>query len=607
VTVAAAALTALPASLLTIWALLRTPAAHIVVAAPRADRWHKKSTPLLGGPGIMAGLLVAVGVALAAHLIPATRELAGIVGGCAILFTAGLLDDIYRLPPLAKIAAQAAAAALVLAAGVRVEIISNDIAATVLGFLWLVGMTNAFNLLDNMDGLAATLAAIACSFFAIDAFTVHPSDTIAVLSLGVCFACLGFLPYNLRLNRPAAVFMGDSGSQVLGFALASLGLAASWTVAGSTVATLLLPILVLAVPILDTTLVTIVRLIEGRPVTEGGRDHTSHRLVYRGLSDKRAVVLLCVVSAALGLTSLAYRVLDDTLVTLAGVLITFAFLVQFGSYLADSGHAAPVETEQRAPSFARSLLVHRRRLVEVLVDFALICASFVTAYAIRIHGEGTVWDRTILHHALPAVLIARYIAFIAFGLYRGVWRYAGARDAVSIFAAVAVSEAAAFLFIYWTMPLNGFPSGVFFIDMLLCTMLIGAARFWERGIAHALSTIVGRGDQRRDLIVGAGRSGRSLLRELRETPGERVIGFVDDDPRLRRRRIQGVQVVGAIEEIGWVLGRFEPDSVLVTIPGAPRERLDAIIEACSRAGVPCRFVRREIDLDPGVVLGAAVE
>ena len=352
-TVAAAALTALPASLLTIWALLRTPAARIVVAAPRADRWHKKSTPLLGGPGIMAGLLVAVGVALAAHLIPATRELAGIVGGCAILFTAGLLDDIYRLPPLAKIAAQAAAAALVLAAGVRVEIISNDILATALGFLWLVGMTNAFNLLDNMDGLAATLAAIACSFFAIDAFTIHPSDTIAVLSLGVCFACLGFLPYNLRLNRPAAVFMGDSGSQVLGFALASLGLAASWTVAGSTVATLLLPILVLAVPILDTTLVTVVRLFEGRPVTEGGRDHSSHRLVYQGLSDRRAVVLLCVVSAALGLTSLAYKVLDDTLVTLAGVLITFAFLLQFGSYLADSGHAA--KTGRRSRALVRAL------------------------------------------------------------------------------------------------------------------------------------------------------------------------------------------------------------------------------------------------------------
>ena len=608
-TVAGAALAALPASLLTIWALLRTPAARVVVAAPRADRWHTRSTPLLGGPGIMAGLLVAVGIALATNLIPASRELAGIVGGCAILFVAGLLDDIFRLSPIAKIAAQAAAALLVLAAGVRVEIVQNEILAWVLGFVWLVGITNAFNLLDNMDGLAATLAAIACSFFAIDAFTAHPSHTIALLSLAVCFACLGFLPYNLRLNGPAAVFMGDSGSQVLGFALAALGLAASWTVAGSTVATLLLPILVLAVPILDTTLVTVVRLLEGRPVTRGGRDHTSHRLVYQGLSDKRAVVLLCVVSAALGLTSLAYKVLGNTLVTLAGALVTFAFLLQFGSYLADSGHTAPAAATEpyRAPTFVRSLLVNPRRLVEVMVDFALICASFLAAYLIALGGEGTVSERYLFHVALPAVLVARYIAFILFGLYRGVWRYAGARDAVTIFAAVATSELAAYLFVRWTSYVRSIPGNVFLIDMLICTMLIGAARFWERGVAHTLSSLVGRRDQRRDLIVGAGRSGRSLLRELRETPGERVIGFVDDDPQLRRRRIQGVQVVGGIEEIGWVLGRYEPDSVLVTIPEAPRDRLDAILEACSRAGVPCRFVRREIDLDPSVVLGAAAE
>jgi len=258
-------------------------------------------------------------------------------------------------------------------------------------------------------------------------------------------------------------------------------------------------------------------------------------------------------------------------------------------------------------SFVRSLLVHRRRFVEVIVDFALITASFTVAYLVRLEGTGLPWQRHVFVLSLPAILVARYVMFIVFGLYRGVWRYAGARDAAAIFAAVAVSEAAAFLFIWATVPFDGFPSSVFFIDMLICTMLIGAARFWERAVARGLSALVGRGTQRRDLIVGAGRSGRSLLRELRETPGERVIGFVDDDPRLRRRRIQGVQVIGAIDEIGWAIGRLEPDAVLVTIPEAPRERLDAVIEACSRAGVPCRFVRREIDLDPGAVLGAAVE
>ena len=600
---AVAALAALPASLLTIGLLLRAPMSRRVVAAPSADRWHRHDTPLIGGVGIFAGLLAGVGLALLTGSVQATHELLGIVGGCTILFVAGVIDDLFTLNPIAKLGAQFGAAALVLAAGVRVEVVHNQVLAIAIGVVWLVGMSNAFNLLDNMDGLAATLAAIGCAYFALDAVTVHPSHVALAISLSICLACLGFLPYNLRPNRPAAVFMGDSGSQMLGFALAALGLASSWKVAGSTMATLLLPVLVLAVPILDTTLVTVVRLLEGRPIYKGGRDHTSHRLVYRGLSEKRAVILLGVVSATLGATSLAYNVFDDTYVTLAGVLLTFAFLLQFGTYLADVDHTAT----DRPPSLLRPLIVNRRRFVEVLVDFALISASFAGAYAIRVQGEGTPWMRHFFHVALPAVLVARYLAFILFGLYRGVWRYAGARDAASIFGAVLVSEAAAFLFLWATIPWNGFPRGVFFIDMLLCTMLVGAARFWERGVARALSSLVGRRDQRRVLIVGAGTSGRSLLRELREQRGQRIVGFVDDAPGLRRQRIQGVPVLGGLDEIGWAIGRLEPQAVFVTIPSAPRDRLDAIIEACKRADVECRFVRREIDLDPGVALGVAFE
>jgi len=603
VTVAVAALAALPASFLTIRGLLRTPAARHVVAAPRAERWHTRSTPLLGGSGIFAGLLVAVGIGLAAGVIPASRELGGILGGCAILFTAGLVDDVFDLSPLTKIGAQVAAAAVVLACGIRVEIVSNEIAATVLGLVWLVGMTNAFNLLDNMDGLAATLAAIACAFFAIDAFTADPSDLVALVALGLCLGCVGFLPYNLRLRGPAAVFMGDSGSQVLGFAVGALGLATAWTVAGSTAATVLLPVLILAVPILDTTLVTVVRLLEGRPVSQGGRDHTSHRLVYQGLSDKRAVVLLAIVSGALGLTSLGYERLNDTRVTLMGVLLTFAFLIQFGSYLADVNR--PADTE-KAGSFIRSLLVHRRRLIEVVVDFALITSAFTAAYFIRLENSGFYWQRHVFDLSLPVLLISRYIFFVIFGLYRGVWRYAGARDAAAIFAAVVASETTTFLFIWVTVDWHGFPRGIFAIDIFICSFLVGISRFWERGIAYLLGGF-GRGAQRRTLIVGAGRSGRSLLRELREGRESRVVAFLDDDPRLRRRRIQGVPVLASVGEIGWALGRLEPDDVLVTIPDGPRELLDGIVEACRRADVSCRFVRRQIDLDPVTVLQATAE
>jgi UDP-GlcNAc:undecaprenyl-phosphate GlcNAc-1-phosphate transferase len=600
---ALAAAAAIPAAAAVIWFLLRSRLAQRVVAAPTGQRWHTTVTPSLGGVGLFLGLAAGIGTAVAAGAVHGSQELLGVLGGCALLFAAGLADDLFTLPPVAKLGAQLGASAIVLAAGLKVQIVSNDVLGVAIALVWLVGVTNAFNLLDNMDGLAATLAGIAAVFFAIDATTQHPNRVVLVLALSVAFACLGFLPFNLRPGRPAAIFMGDSGSQVLGFALASLGLAASWKTAGTTVATLLLPILVLAVPILDTTLVTVIRLLEGRSIAQGGRDHTSHRLVYAGLSEKRAVILLGVISAALGATSLAYTVVDDWRITLLGVLVTFALLVQFASFLADF-ERGPRVLEQGRLGW---LVVHRRRFVEVLVDFALITASFGIAYLLSVNGQGTTSQRHIFEVSLPVVLAARYLAFIPFGLYRGISRYAGARDAASVVAAVAGSEVLAFAFVAATRSFDGFPRSVFVIDAFVCGTLIGISRFWERAVVRVIASLRGRNERRRTLIVGAGRSGRSLLRELRETPGEHVVGFIDDDLALRRRRIQGVAVVGDSGDVSQVLERTRPSLVLVTIPDAPRERLDLVVDACETAGVSCRFVRRETDLAPSVVLGATAE
>jgi UDP-GlcNAc:undecaprenyl-phosphate/decaprenyl-phosphate GlcNAc-1-phosphate transferase len=595
--IALTAVAALVASYAVIWAALRSPLAVRLSAAPRDDRWHERTTPLVGGIGIFAGLVAGASLAVATGALEPTSELLGVLGGCGVLFLAGFVDDVYALPAWAKLGAQGAAAAVALGSGLSVELVGSPWLAIPLGVLWLVGMTNAFNLLDNMDGLAATLAAIAAGYFALDAVTVHPNDTVLALSLSLALACVAFLRFNLRVRGSAEAFMGDSGSQVLGFAVACFGLLSSYKVAGSTAATLLLPILVLAVPILDTTLVTIVRLLEGRPVHQGGRDHTSHRLVYHGLSEKRSVVLLAFVAAALGGTSFAYTVLNNTYITLAGVLVTFALLVQFASLLADA------ERERRTGTSFVAL--HRRRFVEVLVDFALISAAFLAAYLLRVDGEGTVNQRFIFTTALPILLVARYLAFIPFGLYRGVWRYAGARDAVSVVAAVVASEFVAFGVLAAWRDLGDFPKDVFVIDALLCIVLVGASRFWERAAARGLSSF--GGVRRRSVVVGAGRAGRSLLRELRETPSEQVVGFVDDDPRLRRRRLQGVPVLGRTDELARVLERVRPDVVLVTIPDAERATLDAIVDTCSAAAVTCRFVRREVDLDPRVILGSTTE
>ena len=603
---ALAAIAALPVAYLVVWATLRTRFAHRVVAAPTRDRWHTETTPSLGGVGIVAGLLAGVAAALALDAVEPSWELFGILAGCLILFAAGLVDDLRTLSPPVKIGAQVAAAAVVLSTGLKVQLVSNPVLGIAIALAWLIGMTNAFNLLDNMDGLAATLAAIGAFALAIDAVTQHPNDLVLVLSLAVGFACLGFLPFNLRLHGPALIFMGDSGSQVLGFALAALGLAGSWKIAGATVTSLFLPILILAVPILDTTLVTVIRLLEGRPVTKGGRDHASHRLVYSGLSEKRAVVFLAVISIVLAATSLAYNVLDDPRITLVGVLVTFALLVQFAGFLSDV-ERGPRDALAGGPTILRGFVVHRRRLAEVLVDFALITASFTLAYLLLVPGSGTVYQRHMYLVILPVLIGARYVCFIPFGLYRGVSRYAGARDALSVAVAVVTSELLAYAAIALTQPWGDFPRTIFVLDALIATVLVGLSRFWERGVVRGLHTLRDRGGQRKTLIVGAGRAGRSLLRELRETPGERVVGFVDDDPRLRRRRIQGAPVLGAAGEIERVLARSHPDAVLVTIPNAPRERLDGIVAACESAHVPCRFVRRETDLDPRIVLGAAAE
>jgi UDP-GlcNAc:undecaprenyl-phosphate/decaprenyl-phosphate GlcNAc-1-phosphate transferase len=597
-----AALAALPAAALAVWSLLHSPLARRLVAAPTADRWHERATPLFGGVGIFLGLTAGIWIAAAAHAFPVTKELGGIYGGIAILFLAGLVDDVRALPPLAKLLLQFAAGGLVIATGTNVHLVHSGVVAGAIALIWLVGMTNAFNLLDNMDGLATTLAAIAFAFFAIDAVSVHPSDTILVLALAGALACAGFLPFNLRPHGKALVFMGDSGSQVLGFTLAALGLSASWKVAGTTIATFLLPILVLAVPILDTTLVTIVRLLEGRPVYQGGRDHSSHRLVRFGLSEKHAVFLLALIATALGATSLAYNVLDDQRIALVGMLVTFFLLVQFASFLADVEHRVGGEGAGTLNAFS----VHSRRLVEVLVDFVLVIGAFAAAYAVRFGWPGTVNQRHVAELTLPILIGARVLAFVPFGLYRSIWRYAGSRDLAAIVSAVAVSEVVTLAYMAVTQNLGDFSRSFFIVDALLCSAAIGASRLAERALVTGLHSYRSR-TGRRTIIVGAGRTGRSLLRELRETAGERVIGLVDDNPSLRRRRVYGVPVIGGTHELERLLARYEPSIVLVTIPDAPRDRLDHVVEACAAATVECRFVRRDIDLDPRVALGAGAE
>ncbi len=602
---AAVAIVATPVAYLVLKALLGSSVRGRLVAEPTGERWHDRATPTFGGVGIFAGFAVGTGLALAVAAVHGKGELWGILGGCALLFAAGLVDDVHHLPPLAKLVAQFGAAAMVVGSGLRVEVIGNDVLAVAIALVWLVGITNAFNLLDNMDGLAASLATIACAYFAIDATTEHPNRAVLVLALSLGCACLGFLPLNLRPGSSATVFMGDSGSQVLGFALASFALSSSWKVAGTTLATTLLPLLVLAIPILDTTLVTTVRLLERRPVSQGGKDHASHRLVYYGLSEAKAVGLLSLLAVALGATGLAYNVLGDPRVTVVGVLVTVVLLVQFASLLTDLEERSRRGAPEGVPSVMRALW-QPRRLAEVLVDFGLMCGSFLVSYALLTDGLGGTGQRGVFLQALPIVLTLRYVSFVGAGIYRRVWRFAGPHDLVAIAGASAVSGLVALGVVSLLWPLNGFDWKVFPLDAVLCAVLVSGSRLALR-LRPSFGGTGRDGPRRRVLLIGAGRSGRSLARELREDAAVRVVGFLDDNPTVRRRRVHGIVVLGALDEIEAALESTGPDEVLITIPNAAAERLELITRACAAAGVACRLVHRRTETAVPTLAEAGVE
>ena len=280
----AAALTPLLRALAARWSWVDAPGEH---------KHHRRPVPLLGG----AAMWAAVTAAMLAWPTGADRgHLASVLLAATLLTTTGLIDDLRGLPVAAKLLIQLVAAGILVSGGLFVVLALPGWLDAILTVLWIVGITNAFNLLDNMDGQAAGVTAIAALGFLL--LTARQGGFAPALAAALLGAALGFLPFNFQ---PAKIFMGDAGSLLLGLLLAVLGLelqtgralSEPWIAA-------LVPVLLLAVPIFDTTLVTLSRWRRGHnPLTTPGNDHLSHRLRRRGLSP-RGVALLIYAAGALG-------------------------------------------------------------------------------------------------------------------------------------------------------------------------------------------------------------------------------------------------------------------------------------------------------------------
>jgi UDP-GlcNAc:undecaprenyl-phosphate/decaprenyl-phosphate GlcNAc-1-phosphate transferase len=264
---------------------------------PNARKIHASPIPRLGGIAMYGAFVVALILFADRFYVP---QMIGIVVGATWVSFLGLWDDRVGLPAGLKLIGQIGGVLILVLAGVSVELIPYPLVNTAITVLWVVGITNAMNLLDNMDGLSGGIAAIASAFFLLIA-ALNGQYLVGSLSAALLGAAIGFLIYNFN---PARIFMGDAGSLFIGFMLAAVGIKLRFLNLPVT-ATWFIPILVLGLPIFDTTLVFISRLRRGlNPLTHPGTDHTSHRLVARGLTRREAVLTLYLIAGALGVAAM---------------------------------------------------------------------------------------------------------------------------------------------------------------------------------------------------------------------------------------------------------------------------------------------------------------
>ena len=268
-----------------------------VIDQPSARKVHLKPVPLLGGLAIYAAFVAAL--LLFGNRFGLT-ELISILVGASLMSFLGVWDDRRGLSPWFKLIGQFLAASILVVTGVHIGTFPWETLNIAVTLLWVVAITNAMNLLDNMDGLSGGIGAVASVFFLLLA-VMNGQYLVGALSAALLGACLGFLVYNFN---PASIFMGDTGALFLGFVLAATAIKLRFP-EGIQIVTWMVPVLILGLPLFDTALVIISRLRRGfNPLTTPGKDHVSHRLVAMGATRREAVLVCYLICAALGILAL---------------------------------------------------------------------------------------------------------------------------------------------------------------------------------------------------------------------------------------------------------------------------------------------------------------
>jgi UDP-GlcNAc:undecaprenyl-phosphate GlcNAc-1-phosphate transferase len=401
----------------------------------------------------------------------------------------------------------------------------------------------------------------------------------------------GFLVYNFH---PASIFMGDSGSHLLGSFLACATLVATSARGAELAPVGAIPVVLLLIPIFDTAFVTVSRGLAGRSAFLGGKDHTSHRLVALGIGERKAVLVLYALTGiggalALGLVGLPAGVAWG----LVGVYVISLGVI--GVYL---GHIEVSRTSEFAPPPPLpSEITNTHRGYEVALDALLLGLAYYFAFAIRFREPLFSYFLPTFTQSLPLVVGLQLLTLWATGKYRQVWRNFGLSEVVTLCRGAVLGVGASVIALLYMSRFIGYSRWVFILDAVLAPALLVGARALLGGVDQYLRVRRTRG--RLALIYGAGRNGALAVRELQQNTAHRLapIGFLDDDPRKRKTAIDGLPVLGGLDDLERLLDA-EPRrivAVVIAITELPADRFDRVCGACAARGVAVRRMRVDLD------------
>ncbi len=583
-----------------------------ILDLPSERKIHQKPVPLLGGVPIFItfNFALLMGFILGDVYIKNffLENWKALLLCQIIILGLGIYDDIKRLKPGIKFLIQILSGSLLLLFGMGIYEIANPISGNIidlglfsipLTILWVVGITNALNLVDGLDGLAAGTSFIVCAAIAGIAF-LNQNIGIALAALILAGSLLGFLRYNFY---PAKIFLGDSGSLLLGFLLSVLSIKGSTK--GAVIVAVLAPILVLGLPIMETLLSMIRRFLRsahlvdysnhngkvkalffrGASMFQADKDHIHHRLLKMGFSQRKAVLFLYGLCAGLGvfaLISVAIADLNRTLF-LSAILVAVFVGVRSLNYqefkILESGLLIPLF----------NFPVFKKRTFHAFFDLLLITASFYLSFVLIMRNFGVV-DRNPFVEALPIVLFTKITIFYLMGLYKGEWLYSSIEDLLLAGKTLVLATLASDILLGFIFGLNPFGGFVFFLldFYLLSTFVIGFRASFR--IVNNLYSKDAESRGKKVLIYGAGHRGSIALKEIKYNGSyfASPIGFIDDDFQKKGKMIHNCPILGSIEEIEEIALNKEIEEIVISTDKIGKDKIGKLLDFCKRKGIIMR-------------------